>query len=72
VEPPPTSTEQQQEQHSTEHGSTTAATGMGERLPEFSAQVGGHKILKVRALKRNLIQSFFVLRFFFVKNNFFE
>ncbi len=52
VEPPPTSTEQQQEQHSTEHGSTrvgaaAAATGMGERLPEFSAQVGGHKILKV-------------------------
>jgi hypothetical protein len=53
VEPPPTSTEQQQqEQLSTEHGCTTvgaaaAATGMGERLPEFSAQVGGHKILKV-------------------------
>jgi hypothetical protein len=52
VEPPLPSTEQQQQQHPTEHGSTrvgaaAAATGMGERLPEFSAQVGGHKILKV-------------------------
>jgi len=48
VEPPPTSTEHLQPpaRFSTEQDPT--GTGMGERLPEFSAQVGGHKILKVR------------------------